>query len=513
MDDWSAGYVTDIDYTHGYYPELNPLRVRLALLGAGHACPDIRTACELGYGQGLSVNLHAAAGPAAWWGTDFNPAHAAGAQELAHASASGIRLFDDAFAEFAQRQDLPSFDYIGLHGIWSWVSDENRRVIVDFIRRKLAVGGVVYVSYNALPGWSGFAPMRHLMVEHARALSARGAGVTGRVDAAIDFAERLLGSNPAFARGNPQLPDRLKRLKEQSRHYLAHEFFNRDWHPMHFATMASWLEPAKLQYACSAHLIDQLDGVNLTADQRRLLRECPDPAFRETVRDFMVNQQFRRDLWVRGARRLSPAEQREALGTFRLVLAVPAGDVPSKLVTPLGPATLNAGVLGPLIETLGDHRPWTMDELARRLAPRGVAYVNLLEMLMLLVGSGHLQPAQDEAAIEASRPASQRLNACLAHKAGFGAEAGYLASPVTGGGIPVGRMQQLFLGALQSGLSEPAQWAEWAWRSLDAQGERMIRSGKRIDGPEANLAELVRLATEFKDQRLPQLRALQVAPG
>ena len=31
MSDWTAGYVTDIDYTFGYYAELNPLRVRLAV--------------------------------------------------------------------------------------------------------------------------------------------------------------------------------------------------------------------------------------------------------------------------------------------------------------------------------------------------------------------------------------------------------------------------------------------------------------------------------------------------
>jgi len=43
---------------------------------------------------------------------------------------------------------LPDFDYIGLHGIWSWISDENRQVIVDFIRKKLKVGGVLYISYN-----------------------------------------------------------------------------------------------------------------------------------------------------------------------------------------------------------------------------------------------------------------------------------------------------------------------------------------------------------------------------
>jgi hypothetical protein len=31
-----------------------------------------------------------------------------------------------------------------------------------------------------------------------------------------------------------------------------------------------------------------------------LLNELPDPTFRQSVRDFMVNQQFRRDYWIKG---------------------------------------------------------------------------------------------------------------------------------------------------------------------------------------------------------------------
>lgn len=512
MSDWTAGYVTDIDYTHGYYPELNPLRVRLALLGAGQACPVIRSACELGYGQGLSVNLHAACSSVAWYGTDFNPAHAAGARELAAACGSAARLHDDSFAEFAQRPDLPTFDFIGLHGVWSWVSDANRAVLVEFVRRRLAVGGVLYVSYNTLPGWSAFAPMRHLMAEHARAVGSQAQGAVGRVEAAVGFGERLLAAKPGFSRGSTLVEERLQRLKEHDRRYLAHEYFNRDWHPMYFAQTAAWLEPAKLQFAGSAHLMDQLDGVNLSPDQRGLMRECADPMFRESVRDFMVNQQFRRDLWVRGARRLSPVEQREALGTCRLVLVMPAQEVPRKMPTPLGQATLNAGVLDPLLEALADHRACTVNELEQRLAPRGVAYANLLEMILILVAAGHLQPAHDDATIEAVRPMAQRLNTCLWSRARSGGETNSLASPVTGGGIPVGRIQQLFLAALQEGLPEPDRWADAAWQRLAAQGERMVRGGRRLEGSADNLAELSRLAREFSQQRLPVLRALRMVP-
>ncbi len=119
MSDWTSGYVADIGYTFGYYTELNPLRIRLAFLNQGLAFPEIGTACELGFGQGLSTNIHAAASTIQWSGTDFNPAQAAFAQELATASGANPLLVDNAFDEFLNRDDLPQFDYIGLHGIWS----------------------------------------------------------------------------------------------------------------------------------------------------------------------------------------------------------------------------------------------------------------------------------------------------------------------------------------------------------------------------------------------------------
>mgnify|MGYP000311257992 CR=1 FL=1 len=100
MSDWTAGYVADIGYTYGYYTELNPLRVRLAFLNAGLVPPEVGSACELGFGQGMSANLHAAASVVQWAGTDFNPAQAGFAQEIANVSGANARLFDEAFAEF-----------------------------------------------------------------------------------------------------------------------------------------------------------------------------------------------------------------------------------------------------------------------------------------------------------------------------------------------------------------------------------------------------------------------------
>ncbi len=103
MTDWTAGYVADIGYTFGYYTELNPLRVKLAFLNAALAGPEVGSACELGFGQGVSANIHAAASVTHWHGTDFNPAQAGFAQELASVSGASAHLHDDAFADFANR--------------------------------------------------------------------------------------------------------------------------------------------------------------------------------------------------------------------------------------------------------------------------------------------------------------------------------------------------------------------------------------------------------------------------
>lgn len=510
MSDWTAGYVADIGYTYGYYTELNPLRARLAFLHNGLVCPSFGTACELGFGQGLSANLHAAASATQWYGTDFNPAQAGFAQDLAVASGTSAKLFDEAFADFCARSDLPEFDTIGLHGIWSWISDENRAVIVDFIRRKLKVGGVLYISYNTLPGWAAFAPMRHLMTEHAEVLGAEGRGIISRIDGAMEFAEKLLATNPAFARANPLVGDRLKKMKEHNRHYLAHEYFNRDWHPMHFATMAQWMEPAKVQYACSANYIDHIDVVNLTAEQQAFLAEIPDAMFRQSVRDFMVNQQFRKDYWVKGARKLSALEQAEALRAQRVMLVTHRPDVPLKTAGSLGEVALKEEVYAPFLDLMADHKPRSLAEIEAALRPKGVNFSQILQTVMLLVGAGHVSPVQSEREIRGASKTSAAINTYLQDKARGSGEISYLASPVTGGGVTVGRFPQLFLLALAQGRKQPADWASFAWNVLAGQGQRILKDGKALETPAENIAELTAQAQAFADKQLPGLKAMGV---
>src|SRR5260370_41022815 len=198
--DWAAGYVTEVGYTFGYYRDLSPGILRLASLVAGMAAPGGQHRCylELGCGQGLSINVHAAAISGTFWGTDFNPGQVAHARALAEASGSGAVLLDESFEDLASRADLPEFDIIALHGVWTWISDENRRYIVDLIRRKLRAGGLVYISYNCFPGWAPAGPLRQLINLHSELAGIAVTGTIGKVDGALAFARRITKPRAPF---------------------------------------------------------------------------------------------------------------------------------------------------------------------------------------------------------------------------------------------------------------------------------------------------------------------------
>ena len=502
--------MADIGYTYGYYPELNPLRARLAFLNAGLVPPESGVHCELGYGQGMSANIHAAASGSTWYGSDFNPSQAAFAQSLAAASGASAHLTDEAFADFCTRTDLPEFDSIGLHGIWSWVNDENRAVIVDFIRRKLKVGGVLYISYNTQPGWAAMVPMRDLLTEHSEVMGIAGQGIAKRIDGALEFADKLMATNPNYLKANLGVAERFKGIKAHNRNYLAHEYFNRDWLPMPFSKMAQWLEPAKVSFACSADYLAYIDVVNLTVEQQALLKEIPDAMFQQTVRDFMVNQQFRKDYWVKGARTLNPLEQAEAFRAQKVMLATYRADVSLKVNGALGEAAMQEAVYKPILDALADHKPQTLAQLEQALKGQNIAFAQLTEAVLILAATGTLVDVQDEAITQKAKKHTDKLNTHLMLKARSSADTAYLASPVTGGGVSVNRFQQLFVLALQQGKKKPEDWAAFVAQILALQGQKIVKDGKPIETAQEQLAELTTQATDFATKQLPILKALQI---
>lgn len=510
---WSEGYFTDVGYTHGYYREINPVFQRFCLLlrGFAAAAPGAGDQhCELGFGQGVSVNIHAAANPGHYLATDFNPAHVAHALQLAAASGSGARLLDDSFEQLLARTDLPQLDSISLHGIWAWVSRENQHYITELARRHLRPGGMLYISYNCFPGWAPASPLRQLFALHDRFARTPGSA-RQRVEAALQFSEALLAANPIYLKAVPHLRERLQRIGEQNRYYLAHEYFNSEWHCLYFTDVVDAMAVAKLEWAGSAVPLDRVDALHLPEAARNFLQTIAHPLLREQARDYFVNQQFRKDLFVRGAARLTAFEQRERLLDMRFVLTRALAEVPMKAKGALGEATLQEGVYRPLLEAFAAEggAPRLLRQVAEQLAGR-MGWGQLLQALAVLVGIEALAPCQDEEAERSVRARCQALNRHLCERARWGGEVVHLASPVTGGGVAVSRFAQLFLLARALGRRQPQGWAQYAWQVLSAQGQRLMKDGKALESAEDSLAELGARAQAFAAQELPVLQALQV---
>lgn len=506
---WQDGYVTEIDYSYGYYSELNPARLGLAatLAGIDHTVPDAPTYLELGFGQGISINIHAAARPGTFWGNDFNPAHASYAQGLAHASGSGATLLDASFAELAAREDLPEFDIIALHGIWSWISDENRAHIIDIARRRLRPGGLFYVSYNTSPGQSPIAPLRHLIAEHSRHYSS--GSMTNRVDAAFTFVKSLADADAAYFRIHPSMKKWLERASTRNHNYLAHEYLNAAWEVMPFSKTAGLLAEAKLDFAGSAHLLDQVNQLNFSKAAQEVLNGIDNPELQQTVQDYFINQTFRRDVFVKGRRHLSKLEQARRIKSQRFVLLKSPGDQTLKTKTPLGELNLSKDIYTPIAEVLAEdeHRPKTIPEMAEDSRCAKITYPQFVQALTVMCCLKDVAPTQDPGAVKSTTKSAQALNTALCAQAETSGDVHTLAAPLTGEGVTVTRFEQLFLRALETKQKDvPA----WVWSILKQQGQRLVEDGKKIEKEADNLAKLRESHDGFCAQKLPILKRLGV---
>jgi hypothetical protein len=338
-------------------------------------------------------------------------------------------------------------------------------------------------------------------------MGAPGQGVIGQTDAALDFIEQFLGLDPLYAKANPGGADRLKRIKEQDRHYLAHEYMNRDWHPMYFSDVEKWLGDAKVGFACSAHVLDLLHELNLTPQQSEFMKGVPNGSLRETLRDFCTNQQFRRDYWVRGVRQLSVHEQASAIRQERVILTVAEKDLPTKVRGILGEANLVDTVYRPLFDLLLDHRPHSVAEIETQLAKSNIQFPQITSALTVLLGLGVLSSVVADADSDAAKTRTKALNTAIAGRSLSTGEIAHFASPVTGGGVTAPRFSQLFWLSREQGGKTADDWATFAYQTLSAQGQSIVKEGVTLQG-EDNLTELKAQAKAWEDNVLPIWTAL-----
>lgn len=439
--EWQRGYVSDVPYTSGYYREASPGHQALTALMAGVRAPDPGGAyrcLELGCGTGVGLCILAAANPqAAFVGVDFLPAHVAAARRLIEAAGlTNVEVMEASFETLAagSGHDLGGFDFAALHGVYTWVAPVVQQAVVALLDRCLRPGGLVYVGYNNMAGWAPVLPLQAMLAEAAGAASGDS---LARMRAAIEAVGRMAEAGAPgldLAMIKQQLKgdlDNADRVDPSLLTYLAHEYLNGHWRPLFITEVARDFAPAKLQFAGRADLLQAIPELRLTPQQRDAAAECGDPIAMELAADVMSPVAFRRDVFVRGALRISPERRESLLREVQLALVVRQQDAPMTLPAVGGELTLDRVVYAPVLSRL-ELGPARLGELVA-IAASAQRRVSAFELAAVLVGGGAASPAVHS---EAPPPAAARFNTALIETMRDHAALRFaLASPLTGGGV------------------------------------------------------------------------------
>ncbi len=300
MTDLSGGYFEGVDYLKLVFNSLSPAHLKLSLNLSGHPGPDLTgrfTYAELGAGFGISIAGWAAQYPqATFHAIDYNRNHTAWTEELAAKAGLGNLHVHGLSIDEALGLELPKFDFIVAHGLYSWVSDEVRAECRTFIRTLLKPGGCVYLSYNAMPGFKDFEPMRHLILHEARNCVS-GDPMDG-LKAGLRLLENLMESGASYFEKTPQAKARLNEWLAGNPKYLAAELLTGSHRAYHFSDLVRELDG--LRWAGWANMVGYLAAQIPPAGLEDLLAK-KDPLTAETIRDLFYNTIFRTDIFVNAA--------------------------------------------------------------------------------------------------------------------------------------------------------------------------------------------------------------------
>ena len=166
----------------------------------GVAAPNVATAriLEIACGDGSNLLPIAYSLPQAHCtGVDL----AASAIEQAHARAASLQLRNvDLFVgDLASLGSIGHFDYIVVHGVYSWVPRSMRDSLLCLIHRSLSPNGVAFVSYNTFPGWHVAGMVREMLRYHTRGAS-DAASKVAQARAFLDFLHVAHDDNDPYGR-------------------------------------------------------------------------------------------------------------------------------------------------------------------------------------------------------------------------------------------------------------------------------------------------------------------------
>jgi SAM-dependent methyltransferase len=205
---------------------------RLALASLLHGGPrqqlDTYRVLELGCGNGANLL------PLAYYRRHASFIGVDGAQSqiqvaTARKSVLGLSNVEFIHSNFrtASQEVSGRFDYILAHGVFSWISHDARDALLELCARHLKPGGLLYLNYNARPGWN----VRGLVREFLLAQTSGTTSLATRAEQAQEVSAKVASSLATEGHPYSQLiANEFRFVCDNPVSYVAHEYLTADNH-------------------------------------------------------------------------------------------------------------------------------------------------------------------------------------------------------------------------------------------------------------------------------------------
>lgn len=483
-------YVTDTDYIAGYYYDHAPAHLSAVAVFNGMPAPDPKQPfawADFGCGHGVPAVALAAAHPhGSFLGIDVNPAFTAAATDLAARSEVQNVAFRTASFTELEPDDIPLLDYAVVHGIMSWVAPEVAARALDLATGALKPGGVLLVTYNALPGWSALLPLRDMIVAQTAKVPGTAAD---KARAGVAWLRAMRDGGAKFFQDHPAAAALLDMWVTTDERYLAHEYLNGQLRAYHHAEMSQALAERGMTFAGLSTLFMNMLELVVPPDLLPLFDHVGSRAELEAKRDFARNEKFRRDVYVKGPAFESQDAWRDAL------LALPLGTMVDRphlrAMADGGDVALDLydSVVGPVLEIL-ESDPGSLADHHAVLSRAGIDGETAVDAARLLLAGGQAVPvlgAAPEPLPAAPRPEPFRwtlpFNQAALTRLAFRAERVPLISAASGSAIELAGVDALLLYAWSE--VGRAKAVQHTLTLLQAREQDLVKDGRTLRGEDA----------------------------
>jgi len=265
------------------------------LFGVASAPAESARVLEFGCGQGWNMIASASTLPEAQHvGVDLGRIHIE--EGRAAVQALGLHNVELLEGDFQTCPESGPFDYIIAHGLLSWVTPALADALLVRASALLAPGGVLYVSYNCLPGWHARLTIRDAMHFRVRGIEDGPA----KVEAALGYLAFLANTAPPYEDlYRAFLAKQARELAAAPSFYLRHEHLSDDNHPLYVRDVVARAGAAGLDYLGDASLRAHPCFTLPARVFNALGRLAEDPIELEQHTDFITNRSFRRSLFIK----------------------------------------------------------------------------------------------------------------------------------------------------------------------------------------------------------------------